>query len=649
MVVECREKANIGPCMDVKSYKGRLFAIQNAGGYPEGRLCVLRPDFSIVSTFEGIGNARQIEIVNDIAFITARDDGLFIFDVSTDKPELLCCYKTVEFATGIALYGNLAFVSCRVYGVQVLDVSNPREPVQISIVRIGEVQSATVKDGILYCGCWGNMMVGVVDVRDPQNPKILSEIPLQGLGDGVFVKDNVLYAATGGCRRGYKATDTSTHHLYDSGNGVECFDVSDPSNPKRINGVSFETGVHPGVDYWEVSLYGETLLVNNSMVGVYGLEPSTLKQKFRVLPPKNAAGNDRPVTGITVLGKDIFIAAREDLFAIRQMDVGEQQPNDSSFKIDTQPRPLAFTGYGAKLEVVYKGNFPVLGIAETENCILLACYEGGVHVLDKQSLSCRAVIKTLAPALEVKVHGNKVYVAEGIGGLSIYAINGDHLDKIGGFTTDFVYQMLLSKSGKHLMTVQNSGTLKMYNVENPQDVRELYVCPPKIGLLYGNNFAANCMDDGTMLAFWHARGMIYTNPDKGDTQFFEVNYKSQQGRCCFASGEGIETDGKHIFYVRGGQYHLLSTSDPSGALTEDFAQIYIHPNCHGLITVRDDLAIVSCRKIGAVLAVDISDIHQPKLLADLTTSGVPARAVFVGKRIFLPAERDGMIELTLCN
>ncbi len=558
MIVECCEKANIGPCIDVKEYAGRLFVIQNSTGHSGGRLCVLRSDFSKIATFEGIGNARQIEIVNGIAFITARENGLFIFDISKEAPQLLCNYKTVEFATGVALYGNLAFISCRVYGVEILDVSNPRVPQQISIVRTGEVQSVTVKDGILYCGCWGDMTVSVVDIRDPQNPKILSEIPLQGRGDGVFVKDNVLYAATGGCAKGYNPSDESTHNLFDCGNGLECFDVSDPKNVKRINGVFFEKGVHHSVDYWEASFYGERLLVNNSVVGVYGLDPKNLEQKFRVLPPKDSSGKNVPITGITVLRKDIFIATLEDLFAVREMEVGEQEPNDQSFKIITQPRQFAFSGQGADLKVVYKDQFPVLGLARMDGKILLACCEGGVQVLDEDTLTPCSVITTSSPALEVKTHGNKIYVAEGLGGLSIYQIDGNKIKKLGGFKTDSVYQMALSKSGKYLMSARDGETLKMYDVENPQAVRELYVCLPKIGLLYGNNFASNCMDDGTMLAFWHARGMIYSNPDKGDKQFFEVNYTSKRGRFCYASGEGAETDGERIFYVRSGKYHLLS-------------------------------------------------------------------------------------------
>ena len=117
----------IGPCMDVKTHNGRLYAIQRFSQIPHGRLCVLSSDLRLVAEFVGIGDARQIEIIKDIAVITAREDGLWIFDVSLPEPRLLCHYQTVEYATGVALCGNLAFISCRQYGVQILDISDPRK------------------------------------------------------------------------------------------------------------------------------------------------------------------------------------------------------------------------------------------------------------------------------------------------------------------------------------------------------------------------------------------------------------------------------------------------------------------------------------------------------------------------------------------
>ena len=80
------ERANIGPCMDVKAHNGLLYAIKR---YDKGKLFVLKPDLSVVCVIEGLGSLRQIEIINNIAVISARQDGLRIFDVSEEIPKKL--------------------------------------------------------------------------------------------------------------------------------------------------------------------------------------------------------------------------------------------------------------------------------------------------------------------------------------------------------------------------------------------------------------------------------------------------------------------------------------------------------------------------------------------------------------------------------
>lgn len=70
----------LGPCNDVKTDGNRLFAIQTTAGYPGGRLCVLDAKGNLLGQYIGIGTARQIEIKDGIAVVSARSDCLWIFD-----------------------------------------------------------------------------------------------------------------------------------------------------------------------------------------------------------------------------------------------------------------------------------------------------------------------------------------------------------------------------------------------------------------------------------------------------------------------------------------------------------------------------------------------------------------------------------------
>ena len=106
-------------------------------------------------------------------------------------------HDTIEFATGICKSGDVLFVACRSFGVELIDVSDPTSPRHLSTVRTGEAQSVVERNGYLYAGVWASSEVVTVDVRNPWTPRITSRTPLDGYGDGVDVRGNYLYAATG--------------------------------------------------------------------------------------------------------------------------------------------------------------------------------------------------------------------------------------------------------------------------------------------------------------------------------------------------------------------------------------------------------------------------------------------------------------------
>lgn len=140
------------------------------------------------------------------------------------------------------------------------------------------------------------MKVKIVDVRKPAEAHTVSEILLGGRGDGVCVKGSRLYAATGQHARGILNVLDPNDPKHGMGNGVEVFDVADPEHPVRLGGRFFDKAYCMTVDMWEAAVYGDLLVVNNSLLGVYGLDPDTLSVKWRVLPPEG----DKPdaVTGV---------------------------------------------------------------------------------------------------------------------------------------------------------------------------------------------------------------------------------------------------------------------------------------------------------------------------------------------------------------
>ena len=636
-----REHAGIGACMDVKAHAGRIYAIQRACDDHTGRLCVLNEKLELLATYEGLGHTRQIEMVGNVAVISAREDGLWLFDVSEITPRLLCHYRTVEFATGVALYGNLALISCRHYGVEILDISDPTSPRYIGLVRVGEVQSATVSDGILFCGAWGQKKVVIVDIHDPSKPAVLSEIPLQGRGDGVHVKDGILYAATGQHARGLVNKDPSDP-AFGRGNGVEIFDVRDPAHPVRKNGILFERAYCETMDMWEPSLYGDTLVVNNSILGVFGLDPETLETRFRFVPPADCDPN--AVTGATVLNGDLFIASCADLFVARDLQLGSTPLNRTDVSLSAPPPVLSVEGTGADLKIAYAGAFSVLSMDENDSLLALACAEGGVHLLDKATLEKIAVIETADQALDVKLHGNRLFVAEGIRGVEIFELDGFSAKKCGGFAAQkSINQLSLSDSGSYLLCSTGCYGLGMYDISDLSAPKLLYTYTVAHGIFYGHNFTSRNLEDGTMVAFCHGDGLITTNPDVGYLAFHAVKYTPRSRY----TEEGVESDGEKILYTYSNSYVFVSPKHENLTSLNDLPHHFVAEGFTGLLTVNHRYLIATHRPAGRIWVADISNDQVPKLLAKLDTNVSPGKAILDGDRILIPSGRVGLLQMKL--
>lgn len=68
----------------------------------------------VLGALGGLGSVRQIVVAREVAYITSREDGLFIVSVKDPAaPKLLCHYDTIEWATGVAFSGDVLFIACR--------------------------------------------------------------------------------------------------------------------------------------------------------------------------------------------------------------------------------------------------------------------------------------------------------------------------------------------------------------------------------------------------------------------------------------------------------------------------------------------------------------------------------------------------------
>jgi hypothetical protein len=94
-------RLDLGPSMDVEFQNGLLYAI---GKGKLHAVDVSDPNSPVVKgAIDGLGRVRQLCVHDGIAYVTSREDGLYLVDVSSpDKMRILAHYDTIELATGIA-------------------------------------------------------------------------------------------------------------------------------------------------------------------------------------------------------------------------------------------------------------------------------------------------------------------------------------------------------------------------------------------------------------------------------------------------------------------------------------------------------------------------------------------------------------------
>lgn len=622
----------LGPCMDVKTDGKRLFAIQRPDGYPGGRLCVLDADGNLLGEYVGLGTARQIEIKDGIAVISARANNLWLFDIREDQPKLLSHYKTIEYAVGVALYANLALISCRQYGVEVIDISDPAHPKHIRTIQTGEVQSACVDNGILYGGIWGTMNVLVIDIRNLNDPKVIADIPLQGRGDGVVVKDGTLYAVTGQHKRGLVSSTDHNDPCFGIGNGVEMFDVSDPANPKFLARREFGYGHNIGFDMWDANIVGDLLLCNDSVCGVHALDTKTFEPKFQLGFDKE----DTAATGLTTFMGHLYVSSSDGLYRFDEYTLPDLHHSDSDTVIPGCCE--AFVSDSDHLVQRFAGNFPVLSVVEAGESLILACANDGIRIISRDFQEIMH-IKTPGMCCDVRYSNGLIYAALAENGLSIYRGK----EQIASFVFDEpLLQIDISDSGRYLNCCCGEAYIALLDVSDPQHIRQLVRRDRTEGNIYGSNYLTGRMSDGAMALYWHRDGLFYINPDKGDFDYHNIYYSKKVEFLGYGPENGCDTDGERIFYNLKRNLVLLPKQD---CLVDDLP-VYAAPDpIHGKLIYHKETIYAAERAKGLVQAFDISDMDHIQTLHYIHTNASCEKPVAIDGRIFIPGWYSGLLEL----
>ncbi len=399
---------------------------------------------SLVSTLDITGISRQIAVKDGFVFVSARDCGVYVCDMTNPyEPKLVCNIDTVELATGIAVSDNILAVTNRHMGCELYNVSNPYRPQRMGAFMCGEAQSVCFYGHYAVIGDWINKRARIFDIKDSSNIREVSRFDVDGYADGVCtfnIKGRTVCAV--GCghhsaklknKRKYNSYTYVTPKMledgYGCGHGVEFFDVTNADSPEWLSTLKTPPHFVAHPDTWLVFTDGERVIFTDSMNGVF-----------------------------VISLEDIFNPVFTDCF--RLSPVAEQKLSPPSIQIRTAS---------------------ITGAASVGGFLCTASEQEGVHILKLKSplkpfltqsldVKCEkttAVNNNTFFASKGQIHSfiqykDRVYCASGNLGIEVLDLNGKHL--YSHKTQSVCHDIMLFD--ECLITAEGSGGVAVYRVSD---------------------------------------------------------------------------------------------------------------------------------------------------------------------------------------
>ncbi|MDR2932261.1 MAG: hypothetical protein LBV27_04055, partial [Oscillospiraceae bacterium] len=568
----------------------------------------------LLGTLGSLGNVRQLEVHDGAAYVVSREDGLFIIDISNPAaPCLLSRFDAVEFCTGVDVSGGLAFLSCRHTGVQIVDVSDRGNPRHVSMLKTGEAQSVDVRGGYLYAGIWGAKEIAVGDVRDPCNPKIVARVPIDGRGDGVFIKGHYLYAATGHHARGLNEFNMSDP-AFGRGNGMEVFDISDPAAPRFVSRVKLNRFVNMFYDMWDVTVIGDYAFLSHTYNGVFVINVSDPKYPVltahATLPQIDGQVYSSPVGGIAMTDNVIYAAGiLSDLHVIAAPELAGKLDAETRTTTTVKPREHALqieSAFSALPEFAhYRPQGQVYATVLTDQYIYAACGMAGIHVLKADaSLGKMAEYPTQGFAMDVKRYGDYLYVAEGYGGLSVWRINEYALTLCGRYKVDgyTIRQAVIPGQGRYAVLQVGSKWMHIVSIEKPEKPELVFWDTHFQGQLFHRQLSYGLAEDRYVACSWHSVGIFWYDLFGGSIP----RYAGFSNMKSFLAFNGIVCTPGHVIMTHDKGYVMPDIKEGAELAPLPHYGVEGH-DLTGKPTVFGDTMFISNRLNGQISVVDISD------------------------------------------
>lgn len=611
----------------------------------------------LLGVLPGFDSVRQLVVRNGFVYVVSRETGMRVVDARDPKAmRIRSRFDSVEFATGIEVVGNTAFISERINGVEVVDVSDPDLPVHVCIRKTRESQSSIYRNGYLYSGEWATGEVSVFDARDLGDFRQIDTLQLGGFGDGVTIDGKYLYASTGHDARHHRV-ETCDGQLSGAGHGLDIFCLDNPAKPRHIGRVDFPIFEPRTRDYWTPRVSNGIAFCCDSHNGLFAVDVKNPRKAYiadeflldcnlsigqRSACPSSLAIGDGCIYVIFNPGGLYVIPAR-GVKPVKQ-DKGKA-PSGTGYREKYVTDTSAFHVYrpaaaGQARTVQLRGDY-----------VYAAFGDAGLHVL---KITDDGFVKAGELPGNHRVTdccfiGDRLLTAEGLDGFALYELDGSANCKEVGrrplFSGNVAFWCWALDSHRALL----SGRSTDYFVIDVDNFNASQPLAQFRGNCQWDKYPADRALNGHLPVLDAFKGMFWIDLTKDDVSVNKISLSEDSRNICGAQVNGLcALDcGSYLFTIKNpeiDQYNYKSQACYTLVSSDGhIGEVMTLPGFTGIPRTDGRYVLITNRSERKAAVLDFVDPENPVLLRTYTLSSQPDYGVLYQGHAIIPAGHQGVI------
>ena len=457
------------------------------------------------------GSAENVFVQQDYAYVSDGEKGLKIIDVKeADSPKLVASYKNaLKYLHKTQIIGNHAYLADLEVGLQILDVSDVQGPRLVGVYQPeGKTYAMCASGRYVYLATGGEQGFVIVDVGDPKNPALVGGT--EDAGYDIDIEDGYAYMSNGdlaildvrspqqprlvatvltpGLAASVKVQDGYTY-VADMQGGISIVDVHNPQQPQLVSrhitsdkamnlalsgDMLYVADGHGGlqsieaknptqpqwVNQYDVSGFAHAVYVSDSSAYIAD-GAGGLKVVETAIPTESFIKDSHSVEGsaydVWVQEDHAYVATGEGGLAI--IDISDSPRTVQHIKTADLAWGIAISGHYA---YVCAGELLIADISKPAQARIVAR------------------IDTPGYAYRAKVAGNYAYVAALEGGLQILDVANPHNPiTVGSYNPDGVVKAV-DVFENHVYIAESRSGLQILDINNPQkpELAGIYITEP---------------------------------------------------------------------------------------------------------------------------------------------------------------------------